>query len=295
MDTIEILSPDLLGEHADRIDSLRKLASRLGIQLGWHYDLDLAWIVSQLDNLATLRILDAGAGMGVLQWWLADRGASVVSVDRFDRSDLSGRFRLAYNVSGLRDSDLHSSRHRVRLRISKGGDWNISRIMSLARALVTAILEPLLPKSPGQVIFYQHDLALLPELDDNSFDVVVSVSALEHNDPSSLRSVIRELRRVLKPGGLLLVTMAVAEGEDWFHEPSGGWCLSEATLRRAFELPDDSPANFDDYDNIMEDFRGNEELQKRLAPAYFDSGDNGMPWGKWDPKYLPVGIRSQNP
>ena len=28
----------------------------------------------------------------------------------------------------------------------------------------------------------------------------------------------------------------------------------------------------------------------RLAAFYARSGDNGMPWGKWDPQYQPVGV-----
>ena len=27
-----------------------------------------------------------------------------------------------------------------------------------------------------------------------------------------------------------------------------------------------------------------------LADFYFRSGDNGMPWGNWDPQYMPVGV-----
>ena len=32
------------------------------------------------------------------------------------------------------------------------------------------------------------------------------------------------------------------------------------------------------------------ELRDNLASFYFRSGDNGMPWGKWDPQYQPVGV-----
>ena len=291
MHAIEILSPKLLDKHADQIDSLRNLADRLGIQLGWHYDLDLAWIVSQLDNPSSIQVMDAGAGTGVLQWWLADHGARVVSVDRYDRADLSGRFRLAYSVRGLSDGDLHSSWQIVQTRLRQGGAWNVSRLKSIARAFVTATVEPIVRKPAGQITFYQHDLISLPQLADDSFDAVVSVSAIEHNTPSSLPSVNNELRRVLKPGGMLLLTMAAAKKEDWFHEPSAGWCLTEASLRQAFNLSQNTLSNFDEFESIMGETRRSRELQDRLAPAYFHSGDNGMPWGKWDPKYLPVGIR----
>lgn len=81
-------------------------ADALGIQLGWHYDLDLAWVASEPGNPSGMRVLDAGAGTGVLQWWLAERWAHIMSVDRLGRSDLSCRFRLAYQVNGFRPGDL---------------------------------------------------------------------------------------------------------------------------------------------------------------------------------------------
>ena len=32
------------------------------------------------------------------------------------------------------------------------------------------------------------------------------------------------------------------------------------------------------------------ELRGKLADFYYQSGKNGMPWGKWDPQYQPVGV-----
>lgn len=32
-------------------------------------------------------------------------------------------------------------------------------------------------------------------------------------------------------------------------------------------------------------------LPDHLAGFYEKSGNNGMPWGKWDSRYVPVGIR----
>ena len=32
-------------------------------------------------------------------------------------------------------------------------------------------------------------------------------------------------------------------------------------------------------------------VRDNLARFYFQSGDNGMPWGKWDPQYQSVGVR----
>ena len=129
----------------------------------------------------------------------------------------------------------------------------------------------------------------MPELDTDSFDAIVSVSALEHNDADSLKELVGELMRVLKPGGVLLATLAAAKEEDWFHEPSKGWCFTEATLKQSFSM-NDPWSNFGEYDELFQKTYDSQYLQDNLAPMFFESGDNGMPWGIWDPKYQPVGV-----
>ena len=288
---IEILSVDLLDEFSDLVDAIRRRASRLGIQLGWHYSLDLAWIASQFEDPAGMRILDAGGGTGVLQWWLADHGADVVSVDRLDRSDLSGRYRLSYRVSGLRPEDLDPS-WRVSWRRLVLREASIrDRLSGATRASLAGVFRPFVPKSPGQVSIYQHDLASMPDLEDESFDAVVSISALEHNDPAELPSVVDELMRVLRPSGTLLATLSASRDDDWYHEPSKGWCLTESTLRNDFRMPADTSTNFHEYDLFFSELRKSQVLQEQLAPMYFESGESGMPWGVWDPQYQPVGLR----
>jgi hypothetical protein len=99
--------------------------------------------------------------------------------------------------------------------------------------------------------------------------------------------------RVLKPGGLLLATLGAARDADWFHEPSRGWCYTEASLRSLFSLAEDIPANYSHYDELLRDLKNCSELRDNLADFYFRSGDNGMPWGKWDPRYQSVGVCKQ--
>ncbi|MFQ5922234.1 MAG: class I SAM-dependent methyltransferase [Anaerolineales bacterium] len=292
-DRLEILSTELLRDEAELVDSFRECARELGIQLGWHYDLDLAWIGSQLGDPSGLKVLDAGAGTGVLQWWLADRGADVVSIDRLDRADLSGRFRLAYRVRGQRPGDLLPTWRLIPYRLSQTDQSLTTRIEASLRAIATTVLEPIRPKAPGRVMLHRRDLDDLSNLEDGAFDVVVSVSALEHNEIENIPKVGVELERVLKPGGLLLVTMSAARDEDWFHEPSEGWCLTEDSLRRIFSLSPESKSNFSEYDSLFEKIRDNETLQQRLAPMFHESGRSGMPWGKWDPQYQPVGVRKR--
>jgi SAM-dependent methyltransferase len=140
------------------------------------------------------------------------------------------------------------------------------------------------------VAIYNQDLAQLVDLPDNSLDAVVAVSALEHNSQESLPGVVSELMRVLKPGGALLATLNAARDRDWWHEPSKGWCYTEPSLRRLFSLPPHASSNYAQYAELFADLVGCAELRDNLAAFYFRSGENGMPWGKWDPQYLPVGV-----
>lgn len=283
---IEILPVSLLEEHRALVEEMKELAESLGLEFGWHYLLDLTWIISQMSLGPGLRVMDAGAGLGVMQWYLAQHGAEVMSVDRLNRAHLPLRFRLRYQVQGLREQDLEPVFRSSRYRDGQG--------QSLARRLASNakdILKTGLPRrAPGRVLVYHQDLQCLTDIGDDSLDYVVAVSALEHNPPENLKPVVAELMRVLKPGGRLLVTLGAAREQDWFHEPSKGWCYTETTLREAFDLPPGVPSNYEHYEQLFVALQNCAELRDNLAGFYARSGDNGMPWGVWDPQYQPVGV-----
>lgn len=283
---IEILPVSLLESGRPLVKELRALAHSLGLEFGWHYLLDLVWIIDHLGNPAGKRIMDAGAGTGIIQWYLAGKSADVISVDRESRANLAYSFRSRYRVSGLRPTDLAPYRRTIVYNFQHSSNL-LHTVRHQARDLVNLSH---IHRTPGHVFIYNQDLKNLGEITDNSLDAVVSVSALEHNYPTDLPLVIKELMRVLKPGGLLLATLGGSKGEDWFHEPSSGWCYSEASLRRLFDFHEDVRSNFCDYDELFTKLKNNQELQANLAQFYFRSGNNGMPWGKWDPKYQSVGI-----
>ncbi len=293
MDKIEILSTALLDRHRPTVQALRSLANSLKIGLGWHYLLDMTWILENLGEVRGQYILDAGAGTGLLQWYLAEQGARILSVDRVSRADLPLRFRLRYAVRGLRPADLSSPLQVIGQNIALAG--GLGKTRAALRGAV-ALLLLAFPRQPrGEIVLYNQDLSDMADLPDNSLDAVISVSALEHNSPQGLEQVVKEILRVLKPGGVLLATLGAARDADWFHEPSQGWCYTDATLRHLFQLSDATPSNYDHYDEYFAALRECAELRENLADFYFQSGNNGMPWGKWDPKYQPVGVKKVKP
>jgi SAM-dependent methyltransferase len=280
----------LLESERDRVDEIARRSRSLRISLGWHYRLDVAWILRELPAITGERILDAGAGLGISQWLFADRGANVLSVDRLDRSSLPLRFRLRYPVSGLHDGDIRPIGSSIVSDLRKGA------FAVDVRRNATALGQRVLGKGPpGDVTLSHLDLADLSAIATASVDHVVSVSSLEHNELDQLPAIYRELWRVLRPSGVMAVTVGAARDGDWFHAPSAGWCFSEATIRRVFEVDDAAFSNFDRYDEILDAVRASDELRTSLARSYFRSGRNGMPWGRWDPMYLSVGVRRQKP
>lgn len=286
-DKIEILSVTLLDQHRPTVTALKQLASSLHMEFGWHYLLDITWILDQLGDIEGKRIMDAGAGTGIIQWYLADHGAEVISVDRASRANLPMRFRSRFRAQGLRAGDLAPISQVFRSYWQKSSSFRV-KVSTQARDLAGVVKRR---RSPGGVIIYNQDLKNMPDIADNSLDAVVAVSALEHNSPDGLQLVIKELMRVLKPGGVLLATLGAAGDQDWFHDASHGWCYSDSSLRRLFSLPPGVESNYEDYDDLLAELRDCAELRDNLARFYFQSGDNGMPWGKWDPQYQPVGVR----
>ncbi|MDY6876661.1 MAG: methyltransferase domain-containing protein [Chloroflexota bacterium] len=291
-DKIEILPVQLLNTERTLVEEMRQVGEELHLGLGWHYLLDLPWAAQQIGPTPGMRVVDAGAGTGIIQWWLAGQGVDVISVDRMSRRNLPIRFRQQYRTQGWRKQDLSLLPDAVLrgfLPPRSPRHWHLYP-RKLALSLQQWRWKPQADPSSGTVFIYNQDLASIPDIPDNSADGVVSISALEHNSPDKLRDCVAELVRVLKPGGKLIATLAAAKKQDWFHEPSKGWCYTEATLRDIFDLAADCPSNYDRYDELSEALRDCAELRDGLADLYFESGNNGMPWGIWDPKYQPVGV-----
>jgi SAM-dependent methyltransferase len=293
-DRLEILSVSLLDDNRELVDELKQIAAQVRLEFGWHYLLDLVWVIKnlELDNLA--KALDAGAGQGVLQWYLASKGIDVLSVDRGSRDFLPLHYRKFYPTAGLRASDLASPAKTLFRLGSREGNFN-QKLRGFARDLVYWLQGKSHQAGSGKVIFYHQDLRTLKNIANNTVDAVVAVSSLEHNQPDQLPVVVAELIRVLKPGGKLVATLSTTGDTDFYHEPSSGWTYSEASMRAHFGLDEDTVSNYDQYPVLFEELKNSSELKEGLAKFYFQRGEGGMPWGVWNPQYVPIGVCKVKP
>jgi ubiquinone/menaquinone biosynthesis C-methylase UbiE len=288
-DKLELISVDILEEERVLSSELKYLNYSLGFASGWHYLLDWIWTIRHLTAIEEKKILDAGAGIGLLQWYLALHNAEVLSVDRSDRKIIPFHLLQHFNIVPYTPNDKFLTLREFflpSLRELPLGRW----LKALLRGALGAARTRLWKRAPGRVWFYRKDLRALLDIPDDSVDYIVSISALEHNSPDELRSAVHELERILKPGGAMIVTVSAARDVDWYFKPAAGWCYTEKTLREIFRLSDASASNYDQYNDLLEKLERSKELRSNMTWYYYYSPHSGMPWGIWRPRYQPVGI-----
>lgn len=300
----QYLNPDALlrGDDFLQVESFLERTQRTNI--GWHYIVDLTWIYSQAKTWPRdWRILDAGGGRGPAQFLLAEMGFDMVNLDLYHVEPgyaLQKRYALEKSV-------MESHRTTSYVQHLKG----FHRYKNLVKALRDGITESALfrerkasryaaahdawrgdsgnSKFPvGKIRWLTGNLASMPELEEDSFDAVVSLSSLEHVPLDILPRAMGELRRVVKPAGRWAVTTSGTDRTSgWFHENSQGWCFSEADLIKYFgsHLSGAETAGV-----VLEKYRACDYLREHLGFSYRLSGKNGMPWGKWAPAYVPVAL-----
>lgn len=289
---IELISVEILDQHRGLVNHLNNLNKTLALTSGWHYPMDWVWVISQLGDISGKTILDAGAGIGLLQWYLAQQGARVISVDRSDRTCVPFHLLKRFNVGGLTESDKPLSLNEI-LDITNGKTMLQKRIKALLRGSLGEIRSRFITikEAKGSVLLSQQDLKSLGNIRANSVDLIVSISALEHNETiDDVKQVVQELMRKLKPGGRILATLPATNKKDWFFKPAYSWCFTEATLKEIFNFPNNTRTNYSQFDLIFKQLRDSKELKKNLSLRYYYSPNSGMPWGKWNPLYAPVGI-----
>lgn len=311
-DRCELLSLAMFESHKCEIDIVDTFVRELGRPIGWHYCLDLAWILRSLSQLRPgSAVLDGGGGCGLAQFILCELGYDVINVDFSDvafGSTIMSFFGDRISYAACQNSETMENSYTRFLKDTYGVPASrhpgvhpqslrcmakrlLRRLAGSRRSLLPACAAARTPRERGRILVYKCDMKRMQLLKDESVDAVVSISAVEHNGLADARLCVAEMMRVMKTGGTAAITVSASTSADWFHEPSRGWCYSEETLRELFGLSPRAESNFGQKHEIMEEMkREGNELHRRLASFYFKSGANGMPWGKWDPQYLPVGI-----
>ena len=301
---IQLLSDRLPAENPHILAEIDLLRQGLFKDIGWHYYVDLIWVILQLQQSGLKpgsTILDAGAGSGLLQFLLSYYGYHVLSVD-FAPRKIPFYIRKLFPIETLSTAAtshehyvahmaLARSRYNLIRKLwlySVNQKFQLSSWFRLKRALSSH--EP----RPGKVTIIQNDMRQMRQVTSQSVDAVVSVSAVEHMEPDQLPFVINEFARVMKPeAGLILTTNASGTDQSWFHEPSQGWCYSLASIEAWFTNCSKSKGYFTDYSILLEDYQKNDFLRQRLAQFHYFSANNGMPNGVWNPVYIPVGVKAQ--
>jgi ubiquinone/menaquinone biosynthesis C-methylase UbiE len=271
-----------------------EIAQELNKPLGWHYLLDLAWTAGIVEQWVPkgATILDAGGGTGLIQLWLAAHSRDVISVDRmprYFRASLRRWCPIVEYASG-RPGPTPGEAARSIARAVREQKYLLRSLGCIGATARDRLLSRPKPADRNTIRVLEADLLDLSEIPSATVDAVVSISSLEHNSPGNLTKVVRELERVLRPGGRIIATLGAAKDDDWYHEPSSGWCYTEATLREIFRLDPGCPSNYGDYDALFTALKGCSFLRDNLSDFYFHAGNNGMPWGVWDPKYQSAGV-----
>lgn len=289
--TIELLSPDIIEANKKLADDILQRSSKMMIGLGWHYLLDLIWILKQIcEHPKGSVILDAGAGNGLLQFLLADLGYKIVSAD-FAPRILSEQIKLHYRVIEVATEKTYSNDYIQHLQSEFKSALSKNEIILSNPSEFKALLKN---NPPGTIFYYRTDICSMNLIQDEIIDCAVSLSALEHNDHEAFYAAINEICRVVKTDGKIVATVSATDKEsDWFHTQSKGWCYTEKSLMKMFNLSEPL-SNFAQWNDIFGKLKHNRFLQEHLAPSYFASGNNGMPWGVWEPQYQPVGILKFN-
>ncbi len=274
-----IFTEELIDAHPDIAMEVLGFSSKFGAPLGWHYLLDLIWILSRLPVRPPARILDAGGGYGLLQYMLATLGYAVVSVDAAARVPQPGtRNVIPVHCSGFTESP---------------GASYVTYIDNAGASTGKILPRPRI--KGGEVEFHCCNMQNLQFLETDEFDAVVSVSALEHNAPEMLPQVMGEIRRVAKADAPMLLTISTSAAQQpGLHEASHSWLLTEKQIAALYQVPAGYSSNFGEIATLAKNLAASPRLNRWLAAFYHHSGDNGMPWGRWAPQYLPMGIFMRN-
>lgn len=299
--TYEFIDPEeqINSEDFKFIESFLKATNRT--QIGWHYITDITWIYSKVKKWSpNFKILDAGGGSGPVQFLLAEMGFNVTNIDMvLPEPPIAYRKRYHTKLQKLPSfiptsyteilSNSASFSTKVKGLVKKTPVYKVWSSQKYISAHERWRSKTDLSSIPlGTVDWNIGNLCKMPEIPSEYFDAVVSLSAWEHIPYDTLDAALIEIRRVLKPDARWAVTTSGTEhSSTWWHEPSQSNCFAVTDLEKCFGA---KSFNSQNPEKILDKYRQCSYLKDNLAEFYKRSGKFGMPWGIWEPKYIPVGL-----
>jgi len=263
LDTLQRIADFYTGEMGGRVRD-----DGPGVRLKWSRDWEYPWVFTRAAPAAGVAVLDCGAGNSPLPYVLAREGAAVIALDRDAVVAARWRYGLGLAAGWLRGlaalpAEARRAAAEPRAAVPRtSGDvgpaaapdrnapaspasrrslparaWRFGRhhLVTRHRVAWARVLKPDFwgPVSPGLLARYGvtylfGDLTALP-FRSSAFDVVTCVSVLEHMPPATRASGVRDMARVLKPGGRLVLTYDRHE-EDLTRELVGACGLEAAEL-----------------------------------------------------------------
>lgn len=291
---IELLDTDLLN-NKDAINEVYYWIKMFIAEVGWHYPLDLIWQYNKIMALNLPKgstILDAGAGNGMMQFILAGNGYNIISVD-FSGRKLPILQSFLFNMSNgiiKKFNNEYTEYLATNKKINFGKVLNMIKLFFINFSWVYLFLGFFKKKDYGFIKYIQAEFSDLSFIPSNSIDAIVSTSAIEHNpNHESLKRGICEFNRVLKPNSAMFVTTSATIKECIFDKPTKGYFYDEKTLVDIFQLTN-YKSNYSSFSEIYDKIFSCDFLKKNMAYAYKNNPNGGLPFGIWNPKYLPVGI-----
>jgi len=277
---------------------------------GWHYDLDIVWILKELEKNKVYKgstILDAGAGLGITQFILASLGYNVISLDFSDRVIPKYAKRI-FNIEKIKNDAFNYEHDYINFvtytteqRVEKIEESNRNNVLfKLKNKFINLYFKfrnyfyfvnelTKSHKDYGKITFIRDAFHKI-HLNDNTVDAVVSVSAIEHADRSLLKDNLNEFRRVVKVDGPILIsTSANNETQlDSFHKKTKGICFSKKSISDfGYNLI------FKEFDyKFVESKLLNDDLFINRIDRYYSQDPDSEFYKKRMKKfpYLPVGI-----
>jgi SAM-dependent methyltransferase len=184
-----------------------KNPDKVGIH--WSRDWEYPWAILNSDIASGMRVLDCGCGGSPLLPYLAERGCQASGVDPYIFRRMLLR---TYYLDLVRQVVRRILNYNIKALGSSVSEH--PRLMDTVKSSIPFLFRPNnlcgYLRDPNRMSFnislYQESLSKM-HFEDDYFDKVFCISVIEHLSVEEAHTGMREMARVLKKGGLLLVTV----------------------------------------------------------------------------------------